>query len=484
MNNVLESLYCAIEIHSDRVAVNDGLAVWTYAKLDSEIGNAKDNINKVSQGRRLRIGIYLPNSTQYVSGYYGTMAAGCLPFLVDISANTAELSAVFNSCGITHFVIAQKALATFPISNIQQVAVVGAETILVEIKDVPAATPEALPDTVTCRFTSGSSGVPKCLEFSGDAVTSAAINWVEGTALQADDKILCMAGMPNGLAFNTSLLATFIAGATLHFYTGILMAGRILDALHQRGITRLIGFPVIYQQMVALQNIPDTQKTGLNLAISASASLDKDIRKEFLRRFQVDISDYYGIAETGPVTFETDADFNEGQGAPLPGADVQIESDHPGGTGPILVKTASFASGYLNHTGAFSKKLNGDGYFVSDDLGTLKDGRLFLRGKTSKFANIGGRNVFAAEISSFIKAMDDVADAEVFIDKDKSDQDLLHAVVVAGKSVTREVIVASCRTNLARHKIPSRITFIDKIPRSGVGKISLTTLLEAVQEAT
>src|SRR4051812_49996250 len=44
--------------------------------------------------------------------------------------------------------------------------------------------------------------------------------------------------------------------------------------------------------------------TTLFRSISAGAPLWPDVREEFRNRYGLDISDYYGIAETGPVRSE------------------------------------------------------------------------------------------------------------------------------------------------------------------------------------
>ena len=483
MNKVLTNLYRSIDEHSCQIAVNDGHEEWDYAKLGDHISIVQEKLYEISQGRQLRIGIYLQNSANYISSYYGVIAGKCLPFLIDKASNKAELNSIHNTCGVSHFIIDESTLDKFPLDNVQQVTSLDKGIVLIACKSEPNATPPTLDDTVTCRFTSGSSGVPKCLEFNDTAIVSAAESWLAGTKLKNGDKILCIAGMSNGLAFNTSLLSIIIAGAELHLYTGIMMAARILDVINQRQITRLVGFPAIYQHMASLKTTPESQNCSLTLAISASASLDPDIRGKFLQRFGLDISDYYGIAETGPVTFESDPSYNEGLGLPLPGVELRVVNSCSEKSGAIQIKTKSFASCYLNHFGEFSKKLTPDGYYKSDDLGIIYNDRLYLHGTSSKSANIGGRNVYTTEISSLIQRMPGMADVELFIDKDKHGLDVLHALVVAAPTVTRETIVSACRSDLASYKVPSRITFVDKIPRSGVGKATLSTLLELVQKA-
>jgi len=44
-------------------------------------------------------------------------------------------------------------------------------------------------------------------------------------------------------------------------------------------------------------------------------------------------------------------------------------------------------------------------------------------------------------------------------------------VVAAGSSIDEEALVAHCRDHLARYKCPSKILFVDELPRSATGKL-------------
>ena len=101
------------------------------------------------------------------------------------------------------------------------------------------------------------------------------------------------------------------------------------------------------------------------------APLWPDVREEFRARFSLDISDYYGIAETGPVTFELDEDYTSGLGKPLPGVELRIAADEGADDGEVLVRTESMASGYLNHPGLFEERVDADGFYHSGDRGRI-----------------------------------------------------------------------------------------------------------------
>jgi acyl-coenzyme A synthetase/AMP-(fatty) acid ligase len=220
---------------------------------------------------------------------------------------------------------------------------------------------------------------------------------------------------------------------------------------------------------------------SLRHAISAGAPLWPDVREEFRARYGLDISDYYGIAETGPCTFERHAGHHSGLGEPLPGVEIRIA---PGGdpddpeTGEVLVRTASMASGYLNHPGMFEARLDADGFYHSGDRGRIVDGRLHLLGRTQDHINVAGRKVDPTEIVAVVSALGGVADAVAFPDEDLNRETLVHLVVATGGEVTRTEVLDACRARLAPWKVPGRVSFVTEIPRNGIGKPRIALLRE------
>ena len=86
-----------------------------------------------------------------------------------------------------------------------------------------------------------------------------------------------------------------------------------------------------------------------------------------------------------------------GAGSPLPG--VSLETAGGGMPGPIKVRSASLARGYL--TGATkSRKLVVDGTLRPDDLGFVRDGRLYPVARTADVVIAEGRRVIATEVEA------------------------------------------------------------------------------------
>jgi long-chain acyl-CoA synthetase len=473
---IRDAMADALDRHRGRTAVVGASGAHSYQDLGHRIEEA---IPLLSAARH--VGFCCANRTEYVVLYFATLFAGHLPLLLDANFNTGEIEAIRGDCGLDALVLERAKAEALDVPGKGEPIPFGEDVVILPLARLakPAFAPR--PTTEVCRFTSGTTGRPKCLEFSGHAVVSAARNWVLGTGMTGDDRTLCLAALSNGLAFNTSLLSTFLAGGELHFLKGAPLTRPVARRIAESGITRLVAFPTLYRNFAAPGGPDRSLLACLKHAISAGAPLWPDVREEFRALYGLDISDYYGIAETGPCTFERDPDHHAGLGQPLPGAEIRIEPgpDDAPGAGEVLVRTASMASGYLNHPGLFEARVDAEGFYHSGDRGRIVDGRLHLVGRTQDHINVAGRKVDPTEIVAVVTALDGVEDAIAFPDEDLNREALVHLAVVAAKpEVTGAAVAEACRARLAPWKVPGRISFVPEIPRTGIGKPRIALLRE------
>jgi acyl-CoA synthetase (AMP-forming)/AMP-acid ligase II len=457
-------------------AVVGSAEAFSYEELGRRIREASGLL-----GAAPHVGFCLGNRPEYVILYFATLAAGHLPLLLDASFNTGEIEAIRGDCGLDAVVLERAKAEALDLPGKGEPVPFADNVVILPLARRGEPAYRARPATEVCRFTSGTTGRPKCLEFSGPAVVSAARHWVQGTGMTGDDRTLCLAALSNGLAFNTSLLSTFLAGGELHFLKGVPLTRPVARRIAESGITRLVAFPTLYRNFTAPGGPEPALLAGLKHAISAGAPLWPDVREEFRALYGLDISDYYGIAETGPVTFERDASHHAGLGQPLPGAEIRIAPgpvDEPG-AGEVLVRTASMASGYLNHPGLLEARVDAEGFYHSGDRGRIVDGRLHLVGRTQDHINVAGRKIDPTEIVAVVSALAGVADAVAFPDEDLNREALVHLVVVAPNGeLTRTAVAEACRSRLAPYKVPGRISFVQEIPRTGIGKPRIAMLRE------
>ncbi len=142
-------------------------------------------------------------------------------------------------------------------------------------------------------------------------------------------------------------------------------------------------------------------------------------------------------------------------------------------------------SGYLNYPGLIDERIDNDGFYRSGDRGQIVAGRLHLVGRTEDYINVAGRKIDATEIAALVSTLPEVADAAVFPDEDLNQDTVVHLVVVATSAdLARSAILEACRARLAPWKTPGRISFVDAIPRSGIGKPKIALLRQQLKAGT
>lgn len=460
---ISEIFFDAAARFGDRVAVTDRDESLTYHQLADRVQST------VIPGGPARVGLMAENSVAYVSTYFSILRAGAIPFLVDYNFGPREIGVIAADCGLDVMVHDGRDVAG------ESRGTVGG--LHVTALTPPADAPRPLPDTAVCRFTSGSTGKPNCIEFSGSAVVSAARNWANGTGLTADDRIACFAALSNGLAFNTSLLAAFLTGASLHLDRGLPTGGRLARMLRDVGATRLVGFPALYESLLRRPD-PRQAVEGLRVAISSGAPLDDESGARFAKLTGVPISNYYGVAEAGPLTFPTDA-VTGGLGAPLPG--VRLDAGAPGVPGEIRVRSESMGSRYLNAPGVFEARLDDRGYYRTGDEGFLDGGALHLSGRTDRMINVAGRKIDPVEVAGVLGQADGVLECVVFEAAGQHGEPVVAAVVV-GDGLDLDALRLRCAAELAGYKVPRLLRSVPEIPRNGIGKPSLTALRRCLEQ--
>ena len=122
-----------------------------------------------------------------------------------------------------------------------------------------------------------------------------------------------------------------------------------------------------------------------------------------------------------------------------------------------------------------------DGYMSSGDMGHFDDnGLLFVDGRDDDMIVSGGENVFPQEIEELLAERDDIYDAAVVGVDDVEWGKRLRAFIVSQPGATQDAdeIKAFVKNNLARHKVPRDVVFIEELPRNTTGKLLRRVLIE------
>ena len=115
-------------------------------------------------------------------------------------------------------------------------------------------------------------------------------------------------------------------------------------------------------------------------------------------------------------------------------------------------------------------------YAIAGDWATIeRDGSIRFLGRDSSCINTGGEKVFAEEVENLILRMPGVTDCIVTGVPDDRWGQVVGAVIARspGKGVDEKSVQDWVRAELAGYKVPRRLVFMERVPRSPNGKSDL-----------
>ncbi|MEU5904579.1 AMP-binding protein [Micromonospora sp. NPDC047527] len=145
----------------------------------------------------------------------------------------------------------------------------------------------------------------------------------------------------------------------------------------------------------------------------------------------------------------------------------------PGQTGKVFMRAGRVSRGDA-YLGSQVLETTADGFASVGDFGWLdEDGYLFLAPRRHDVINVGGEKVYPNEVEAQLLEHPAVLDAVVVATEDQVLGSTVGAYVVCkpGASVSSAELMAHCRAGLVNYKVPTRVTFVDQVPRSAAGKL-------------
>ena len=153
-----------------------------------------------------------------------------------------------------------------------------------------------------------------------------------------------------------------------------------------------------------------------------------------------------------------------------------------GEPGEIAVKGPGLFEGYLNNPELTAGSFDAGGHFLTGDYGRLSgNGLLSFLGRLKDQMKVGGENVSALEVESFLATHPAVKLAQVVSLPDARYDEVPVAFVElnAGAVLTEAELMRHCEGRIARFKIPRHVRFVDQWPMSAT-KIAKYRLRQAI----
>ncbi len=162
-------------------------------------------------------------------------------------------------------------------------------------------------------------------------------------------------------------------------------------------------------------------------------------------------------------------------GKPLPNLEVSIRNDEGvevsvGESGEIWVRGEQVSGEYLGQ----GKKLTDDGWFPTNDGGSIDDGGyLFVEGRIDDIIIRGGENISPGEIEEVLLNHPNIRDAAAVGVPDEEWGEVIIAVVVSRdtESFSESVIKDFTKEHLRSSRTPDKIIQVDELPYNETGKL-------------
>lgn len=155
----------------------------------------------------------------------------------------------------------------------------------------------------------------------------------------------------------------------------------------------------------------------------------------------------------------------------------------PGETGELTIKGVRGLSIFKEYDGlaeATASAFDADGFFRTGDRVTLlEDGWIKFSDRASDIIKVGGEGVSPSEIEGVVRGVEGVRDVAVVAAHDDAYGQVpvafVEAETVPGRNLEGDIL-ASCRSSLAKFKMPRRVVIMSELPRIGNAKIARAKL--------
>ncbi len=243
------------------------------------------------------------------------------------------------------------------------------------------------------------------------------------------------------------------------------------------------GAPVMYQTLAKHPDVGKYDLSSIEACVSGAAALAPEVQRDFEAVTGGRVVEGYGLTEASPVTHCNPVHGERRMGTiglPLPSTDARVVEPEsgdtlpPGEVGELEVHGPQVMSGYWERPEETAACVSPDGWLRTGDMAQMsEDGFFTIVDRAKDLVIVGGINVYPREVEEVLLTHPAVTDAAVIGVADERRGEVPYAFVVlaADPSATAEELLAHCRTNLARYKVPATVEIRDELPKTMIGKV-------------
>ncbi len=522
---------CATDYGARPFVITDDLTL-TYAEVAEQSRRLADGLAALGVRPGDRVGLLMANHPEFVPLKFAIARTGAIAIPFNYLYRTEELGYVLEQSGCSVLITMTSFLDLDYLAMLDEVAPPSLRHVVQLGKDKSvrdgaldveglAALGDAYPgacdgadhqpsDVGDMLYTSGSTGSPKGVLVTHDAVLRTAYASALTRAYDDGRRVLFSLPCYHMFGYVEGLLSVMYVGGAVIPQTTFSAAG-YLTGIERHRAHDILCVPTMAVALVESPERLTADLSSLEAILCGSAPAPVWLWEQVEKDFGVsEIVTGYGMTECGgamtltlpedplELTSTTVGRPKLAGSAGVPGTDqlvVYATADPesgaelaPGEIGELFSSGPTTMLGFHGKPEETALALRGNRLY-SGDLGRVRaDGYLELTGRSKELYKSGGELVMPKEIEELLAALPQVS--QVFaiglVDERWGEIGCVVIVRAPDSDLDEETVIAHCKDNLARFKVPRRVVFLDaaELPTTPTGKVQKFKLVELAGAVT
>ena len=369
---------------------------------------------------------------------------------------------------------------------------------MVELDEVYRREAAIHPDDVcNMQYTSGTTGYPKGVMLTHRNIVNNGKCIGDRMDLSTADRMLIHVPMFHCFGMVLAMTASMSHCAAMMPMAAFSPRGA-LECIKQEKITCFHGVPTMFIAMLEHENFNPDDFTYMRTGIMAGSPCPIPVMRDVVEKMHMsEIVIVFGQTESSPgCTMSSTDDSQELRvttvGKALPEIECKIVDpetgeDLPDDTpGEFVARGYNIMKGYYKMPNATAAAIDKNGWLHTGDIAVrTPDGYYKITGRLKDMIIRGGENIYPKEIEEFLYTHPKISDVQVIgVPSEQYGEEIMACVVLkAGEELSEDGVKQFVRENMAKHKVPSYVSFVDAFPMNAAGKILKYKMREDAVEA-
>ncbi|ANU12497.1 Long-chain-fatty-acid--CoA ligase [Planococcus halocryophilus Or1] len=345
-------------------------------------------------------------------------------------------------------------------------------------------------DTAVILYTSGTTGKPKGAMLTHQNLYSNARDVGEYLQISETDRVVATLPVFHVFALTVVVNAPLLQGATIILVPRF-NPKEVFEVIKANKATVFAGVPTMFNFMNQLPDVDPADFATVRLTVSGGSAMPVALLHSFEDKFNVRISEGYGLSEASPVTCFNPIDRERKAGS-IGTSIINVENKvvnelgeevAVNEVGELIVRGPNVMRGYYKMPEETASAIR-DGWLYTGDLARVdEEGYFYIVDRKKDMIIVGGYNVYPREIEEVLFAHPAILEAAVVGLPDPDFGEEVNAyVVLKDPTVSIEDLKVYCAEHLAKYKVPRQFEVLQELPKNTTGKILRRSLKDQARQ--